>query len=97
MGNGGAGLNQSGCQPRSQCWRTSGPRPRPRGGWPLALDRSYSVLVNSFLADGGDNFTVLRESTNRVGGPTDLAALVEYVQRLPEPFGAEIEGRILAR
>jgi uncharacterized protein len=32
------------------------------------------VTVNSFLADGGDRFLVLREGTNRAGGALDLDA-----------------------
>ena len=39
---------------------------------------SYRVTVNSFLADGGDNFAVLREGTNRLGGDVDLDALEKY-------------------
>ena len=35
----------------------------------------YRVTVNSFIASGGDNFTVLTEGTNRVIGPVDLDAL----------------------
>jgi len=62
----------------------------------VLLDRAatYSVAVNSFLADGGDNFSVLRNGTNRVGGPVDLDALIDYIQGLPQPFAAAIENRI---
>ena len=35
---------------------------------------SYRVTVNSFLADGGDGFTILRDGTDRVGGGVDLDA-----------------------
>ncbi|MGZ9030595.1 MAG: bifunctional metallophosphatase/5'-nucleotidase [Burkholderiaceae bacterium] len=38
------------------------------------------VTVNSFLADGGDGFRVLREGRNRQGGPLDLDALTEYLR-----------------
>ena len=38
----------------------------------------YRVTVNSFLADGGDNFSVLLEGTDRLGGEVDLDALVTY-------------------
>jgi len=56
---------------------------------------TYTVTVNSFLAGGGDGFTVLRDGTNRVVGPVDLDALVEYIEtQLPDPFSSEIEGRI---
>lgn len=64
------------------------------GGSPLTLGAIYSVTVNSFIAAGGDNFTLLTSGTNRVIGPVDLDALVDYVEALPQPFSAAIEGRI---
>ena len=48
------------------------------GGVPIAPGTSYRVTVNSFLADGGDNFSVLVDGTNRLGGEVDLDALVTY-------------------
>ena len=39
---------------------------------------TYRVTVNSFLAGGGDGFTVLREGSDRTGGMIDLDALVAY-------------------
>jgi 5'-nucleotidase len=44
------------------------------GGTPVNPAQSYRVTVNSFLADGGDRFFVLREGTNRAGGALDLDA-----------------------
>jgi 5'-nucleotidase len=35
--------------------------------------------VNSFLATGGDNFTVFNQGTMRLGGAVDLDALVEFL------------------
>ena len=40
---------------------------------------TYRMVTNSFLADGGDAFTVFREGTNRVGGGDDLEALIAYL------------------
>jgi 5'-nucleotidase len=40
---------------------------------------SYRIVTNSFLADGGDSFTVFTQGTNRVGGGEDLVALTEYL------------------
>ncbi|MGI8806828.1 MAG: bifunctional metallophosphatase/5'-nucleotidase, partial [Acidimicrobiales bacterium] len=48
------------------------------GGVAVDPAGSYRITVNSFLADGGDNFTVLRSGTNRLGGPLDLDALAAY-------------------
>jgi len=39
---------------------------------------NYRVTVNSFLADGGDLFTVLSQGTNRLGGAQDSDALEAY-------------------
>ena len=47
-------------------------------GSPIDLGTGYRVTVNSFLADGGDNFSVLVDGTNRLGGEVDLDALVTY-------------------
>jgi 5'-nucleotidase len=41
---------------------------------------SYRVTMNSFLADGGDGFTVFRQCTDQLGGEIDLDALVRYFQ-----------------
>ena len=45
---------------------------------PLDMNASYRVTVNSFLADGGDNFSVLRQGTNRLGGEVDTDAFENY-------------------
>jgi 5'-nucleotidase len=38
----------------------------------------YRVTVNSFLADGGDQIYVLKNGTDRLGGPQDLDAMKAY-------------------
>jgi 5'-nucleotidase len=48
------------------------------GGVPIVPGADYRVTVNSFLADGGDNFSVLTAGTDRLGGEIDLDALVTY-------------------
>jgi 5'-nucleotidase len=40
--------------------------------------KTYRVVVNSFLASGGDGFAVLVAGTDRLGGVTDLEALQAY-------------------
>lgn len=49
------------------------------GGQPLDPAASYRITVNSFLADGGDGFSVLREGTDRVVGGLDLDAFTAYL------------------
>jgi 5'-nucleotidase len=39
---------------------------------------TYRVTVNSFLADGGDNFIVLKLGTDRLGGDVDTDAFEKY-------------------
>jgi 5'-nucleotidase len=47
-------------------------------GAPIRDDATYRVTMNSFLATGGDNFTVFREGANAFGGPQDLDAMEAY-------------------
>lgn len=49
-------------------------------GVPVNPTGTYRVTVNSFLADGGDGFTVLREGTDRLGGAVDTDAFEAYFQ-----------------
>jgi 5'-nucleotidase len=49
-------------------------------GDPVLAGSTYTVTVNSFLADGGDNFpTFLAASTSRIDGGNDLQALANYL------------------
>lgn len=66
-----------------------------RDGTPIDRQATFSVTVNSFMAAGGDNFTVLLQGGNQVGGPLDLDALITHIQTLPQPFSAAVEGRIV--
>lgn len=47
-------------------------------GAPLVDDQEYRVTVNSFLAAGGDGFTVLGDGADPVGGTLDMDALTDY-------------------
>jgi 5'-nucleotidase len=49
-------------------------------GEPIAAARSYRVTVNSFMAEGGDGFTVLKAGTDRRSGVQDLDALLAYLK-----------------
>ena len=44
---------------------------------------TYRVTVNSFLADGGDNFFVFKDGTDRLGGAVDTDALEKYFVAFP--------------
>jgi 5'-nucleotidase len=65
-----------------------------QGGTAIDRTATYTVTVNSFLAEGGDKFSVLTKGTKRVMGPVDMEALVSYVKKLPQPITAAIDGRI---
>jgi len=62
----------------------------------LAPDARVRLTVNSFLASGGDGFAVFAEGTDRVGGPPDAEALVDFLRptlegaALPRPSGPRI-------
>jgi 5'-nucleotidase len=56
------------------------------GGIALDLNASYRITVNSFMADGGDGFAVLRQGTNRLGGAVDTDALEAWFA-VHEPAG----------
>jgi 5'-nucleotidase len=53
------------------------------------IDRNatYTVAANSFLATGGDGFTVLKEGQNQQSLGNDADALEEYISGLAQPFG----------
>jgi 5'-nucleotidase len=49
-------------------------------GTSIADDATVKVVVNSFLAAGGDNFTVFRDGTDKAdSGRVDLQAQVDYL------------------
>ena len=45
----------------------------------LGAATEYRVVVNNFLATGGDDFPILTQGTNRVTGADDLVALEAYL------------------
>ncbi|HZI44349.1 MAG TPA: 5'-nucleotidase C-terminal domain-containing protein, partial [Ilumatobacter sp.] len=51
-------------------------------GVPIDPAATYRVTVNNFLADGGDNYTVFKQGTNRFVGEIDLDAFARYIEFL---------------
>ena len=47
-------------------------------GVAIDMNQTYRVTVNNFMAEGGDNFTVLREGLARQQGDIDVDAVVAY-------------------
>jgi 5'-nucleotidase len=69
-------------------WNPAGPRCAKVDAASIRLDgvvvqpeSSYRVTVNSYLAEGGDGQWVLKDGTERVGGPLDRDALADYLAR----------------
>lgn len=48
-------------------------------GTPITDTAEYTVVVNNFMAAGGDNYKVLPEGKNQVAGGTDIDAFYNYV------------------
>ncbi|MBI1770919.1 MAG: bifunctional metallophosphatase/5'-nucleotidase, partial [Burkholderiales bacterium] len=49
-------------------------------GKPLDMNQQYSVVVNSFMADGGDGFAVLKQAKDKELIGRDLEAFESYVR-----------------
>ncbi len=62
-------------------------------GVTLDPDGEYRVVANSFLADGGDNFSVFTEGTQRVGGMVDADATAAYLTEF-SPIAPPAQNRI---
>lgn len=59
-------------------------------GVPVDGAASYRITVNSFLASGGDNFSVLTQGTDLLGGAVDTDAFEAYfVANSPVPPGPQ--------
>ncbi|MFN9661299.1 MAG: bifunctional metallophosphatase/5'-nucleotidase [Cyanobacteriota bacterium] len=54
-------------------------------GRPLQASQSVRLVVNSFLAQGGDGFTLFLQGRDRVSGPGDVQALEATLKGKPAP------------
>lgn len=64
-------------------------------GSPLSDDRTYNVIVNDFLATGGEGYDAgKRASAMKSLNIVDLDALIDYLRSLPSPVTAPSEIRI---
>ncbi len=66
------------------------------GGITIERMKEYRITVNSFLADGGDGFKLLKHGTKRVGGPIDVEALVNYFS-IHSPVKVSTDVRVLKK
>lgn len=64
-------------------------------GTPLSDTRDYNVIVNDFLATGGEGYNAGgRATTTRPLNIVDLDALIDYLRTLPAPITAPTDIRI---
>jgi 5'-nucleotidase len=60
--------------------------------------RTYRVTTNSFLASGGDNFTVFTEGAERLDAGNDLDAFEAYLKTDPPiPSGGRVKSLHIVR
>ncbi len=66
------------------------------GSEPLDDEKFYSVCTNSFLADGGDNFTMFSSGTELEYGRQQRDVVADYIKAKSEgaPIELKVEGRI---
>lgn len=63
-------------------------------GRPLEPARTYRLVVNNFMADGGDGQSILRQGTERVSIGVDIDAMVELLTENPAAATQIAPGRI---
>jgi 5'-nucleotidase len=64
-------------------------------GTPLSDAKTYNVIVNDFLATGGEGYNAGgRASASKPTNIVDLDALIDYLKQLPEPIVAPTGARI---
>jgi 2',3'-cyclic-nucleotide 2'-phosphodiesterase (5'-nucleotidase family) len=64
-------------------------------GAPMSDARSYNVIVNDFLATGGEGYNAGgRATASKPLNIVDLDALIDYLRTLPAPIAAPTEVRI---
>jgi len=67
-------------------------------GRPIDPKRNYRVTTNSFLASGGDNFSVFTEGQDLFDAGFDLDALEAYLQSKPKlPTGGRVKTLFIVR
>jgi 5'-nucleotidase len=64
-------------------------------GKPLVETKDYRVVVNNFMAEGGDELSVFRQGRDKVNLGVDLEALVQWVADNPTAVDQIQPGRIV--
>ncbi|MGQ0715485.1 MAG: 5'-nucleotidase C-terminal domain-containing protein [Gemmatimonadaceae bacterium] len=67
------------------------------GGRAIVDDRTYTLVMNNFMATGGDGLGLEGDALRSEPLPIiDLDALIEYLEQLPQPVRAPTGRRIIA-
>jgi 5'-nucleotidase len=66
-------------------------------GKPLELERDYRIVVNQFMADGGNDLSTFKKGRDRQIIGNDLEALEEYLRDNPKALQGIERGRIVGR
>jgi len=64
-------------------------------GRPISPNGSYTIVVNDFIATGGDDLGFGGDAAGENLGIGDLDALLAYLRALPQPFAAPEELRLI--
>jgi len=63
---------------------------------PIDMTKSYGIVTNNFMANGGDGYAMLRDQgMNGYDTAIDLAEVLARHLSANEPFAPQIDGRIL--
>jgi len=63
------------------------------GDAPIELERMYKVVTNSYLAAGGEGYTMFKDAPQYDTGFTDASALREYIMKAGK-VAPKVEGRL---
>lgn len=64
-------------------------------GTPIDPEKSYTAVVNNFMAAGGDNYKVLLDAKSSLAGPIDLDVFYKYI--IDTFKGGEIQAKVEGR
>ena len=64
-------------------------------GKPLEMARDYRVVVNAFMADGGNDLNVLKQGRERLALGMDIDAFEEWLRENPKAMDQIAPGRIV--
>jgi len=64
-------------------------------GKPLDLARDYRVVVNTFMAEGGNDLNVLKQGRERLAVGMDIDAFEEWLRENPKAMDQIEPGRIV--